>query len=424
MLARFLKHRRINSQLTPQQRQLVDLLSKQAEIWLRGWVQVMTAEPNLDREQLLRYHFYDALDYAILSVRGLSHYHEPSGVDESQIDENVISGVYDYLVRKFESKYVDTPIQPLNVNFPTFDYGSVSGNDFVRQAKYVLDHKGMFERFGIEETIKRLGVSNQWIKRLAGHARSANDFISQLEKVYQQAVEWTGKAKLFPSKIEVYNQKNYATIFLSFPEPSVLADAIGATEDQAEQIIEDINNNTQAHYDDVIGWVKFFRHPDKNAWIIREIQSDVLQNWSNLKRTGPLKQTDLYTNKVYDIGESKRPEWIDQYNAKLENLFRDFDKLLVNMVLESAERNGTDEVLIPTGLAVAESYARFVGQENVEKLKRLYDGLAAKFHSVGTEQFDGLTYNVLLPEQTLVKTLRASRICRSLLDLAKKQARN
>jgi hypothetical protein len=418
MLARFSQYRRLNSQLTPKQRQLVDLLTDQASIWLSAWVKTMTARPNRDPEQFIKYHFYDALDYALLSVRGRSHYYTPDmpeGVDDQDVDEKIIGEVYNRLIVKFRNLSANDAVPKFNVEIPEFDYGQISGDDFVRQAKYVLSNKHVFENFGVEEAIRRLNVAHPWIKSLAKNTRTAQEFLSGIEKVYNQAVNWTGKAKLFPSKVEVFSQGNYASIFLSFPDAKTLATAIGSTEDMAEQILTDINKNTQGHYNDVIGWTKFFKHPNRHVWIVREIQSDVLQNWSNLKRTGPLKQTDLYTGQVYNIGSSERAEWIDQYNSKLENLFRDFDKLLVNMLLEAAEKNGVEEVWLPTGSAVAGLYGRFVGPEAVGKLERLYDGVASKFNSSDIETFEGLTYHVLRPDQALVKTLRASKQCRSLL---------
>ena len=398
---------RRTAQLSPEDEQLAQRLAGLASSWLRGWMGVMTSEPNADPEEVIKYHFYDGLDYALISLYGRSHWYE---APEEKPSDEVVNRVYEILNEQFSSQYPGTEVSRVE-NLQPLDksYGDVSGNDVVRVLARIASSKESITD-EVVASLRRLGIENEYILNLgAQHEGNAAEFIKQIDRLSKQAKDWTGKAKLFPTEVSVFPSGAYSTIFLDFPSPDKLAAVIGSDEQTAKQIIKDINTNAQGHYDDVIGWIKFHKHPEQNAWLVKEIQSDVLQNWRYLKESQPISQKDLYTEKEYNLGTSQRPDWIEQYNAKIENLFRDYDKLLLNMVMETAQQNGVDQVWVPTGESISSFYGRFVGESGKEKISRIYDKLASRFGAAGQEEYAGIVYNVIDASNVMARTSRRAR---------------
>jgi hypothetical protein len=398
---------RRSAQLAQEEEQLAQRLAGLSGSWLRGWMNVMTAEPNAGPAEVIKYHFYDGLDYALISLYGRSHWYE---APEEKPSDAVVNRVYEILIEQFADQYPGAEVSRVE-NLQPLDksYGDVSGNDVVRVLARIASNKNAITN-EVVASLQRLGIENQYILNLAAkHEGNAAEFMTQIERLAKQAHDWTGKAKLFPTEVSVFPSGAYSTIFLDFPSPDKLASVIGSDEQTAKQIIKDINTNAQAHYDDVIGWIKFHKHPEKNAWLVKEIQSDVLQNWRYLKQSQPMSQKDLYTGKEYGLGKSQRPVWIEQYNAKIENLFRDYDKLLLNMVMETAQQNGVEQVWVPTGESVSSLYGRFVGEGGKEKISRIYDKLASLFGASGQEEHAGIKYSVIDADNVMARTSRRAR---------------
>jgi hypothetical protein len=398
---------RRTSQLSSEDEQLAQRLAGLAGSWLSGWMNVMTSEPNADPAEVIKYHFYDGLDYALISLYGRSHWYE---APEAKPSDEVVNRVYEILSEQLSSQYPGTEVARVETLQPLQQgYGDVSGNDVVRVLNRIVQSRDQITN-DVTDSLSRMGIENEYILNLASkYEGNAAEFMQQIDRLAKQAKDWTGKAKLFPTEVSVFPSGAYSTIFLDFPSPDKLASIIGSDEQTAKQIIRDINKNTQGHYDDVIGWIKFHKHPDKNAWLVKEIQSDVLQNWRYLKQSQPIAQTDLYTGKEYNLGTSNRPEWIEQYNAKIENLFRDYDKLLLNMVMETAQQNGVDQVWMPTGESISNFYGRFVGEGGKEKISRIYDKLASRFGAAGQEEYAGILYNVIDANNVMARTSRRAR---------------
>jgi len=115
----------------------------------------------------------------------------------------------------------------------------------------------------------------------------------------------------------------------------------------------------------VIGWVRILPYyikkidyettESKYIWLINEIQSDLLQNTHDLPKKFP------------DAPEGMR--------GTLENMFKDYPKVFMNIVIKKAKRAGVSEIWIPTSGELKRCWS--VGGEKVLQLfQRVYDGLA------------------------------------------------
>jgi hypothetical protein len=367
-----------------------------AEQVARLWFSLMIKGTTKEEPSITRLHLYDALDYACEYMKGRSKmYPFPPRLCEyvrGLGDQEIQGGLYRKLSQKLDqlASGFCIPMFTISKEFKVKNL-LTSNLKLIKMFKKILDNIDQYylisENLPDNETsLKRFlnKYNANQIPIILALARQSNYNIqalrSLLTKLIKDSEYWAGKARLFPTTVEASHPGPFATIFLNFPSIELFASILGASSVEAEIILKDFNKYLQVHYSNVVGWIKFFKHPERDAWIVKEIQSDIVQSIRKFNRGEILKQTDLYTGESYTLWEIPRLDWYHKYKSKLDNMFKDYRRILIELLCQLASENGIKEVWIFSGQSIYKIYKRFSPPELIAKFEHFYDDTVYKIN--------------------------------------------